>query len=606
MSTFNHLFTKSLLIVSLSLFLNNCGGSSSSTESTTPIETTTTTTDTGTFVSTDTTSDAPSTTTDTTVPTTTTTPTTTTLSTSTPEEPVVAEDDFSRSSYNGLTFYYKNLPTTEYTLEPLTNDDFYALTKAQQLKVADKITGTLFFGYHYEDLQARIDKGDFIDALLNDLSQDQTDKGWLENYILDENYFQKYDGRDEPQAITILTRFYAMDKLDKYFFENYIAYILTQTIMFSPAYELDSSHSPNIQSVYNRIVTMLQIESGMRYMTYVHMMSEDNWRRFRSPEDNGREMMEIFLLDANDSHVPLAGKALQNWMLDTDNDTLSVSLNRNQEPLDLFGTTVYTGEDFYRELAKSDAFTYGVTKRLVDFFFLRDTEEQKEQIAHTIVASNPETWQDIFLQIIFSKEYLLNTTRVKSAEESFFSFAKKIYYNHQRGTFGNFKEHLDMMHQSSMMYKLGRLDRVPLDTLSFAEYNRYIRDYMLQKISSPDYIDNYNAWARQGWDYQYVDPSKIALNSEDDVESLDAFVTYLFRSTIARDPSEEELALFQGHMIQEKDGKHLFTDDFNIFRTQDDQEAQEIDQQRRRGYIALVVLDYISRLEETYTFKKVK
>jgi hypothetical protein len=45
----------------------------------------------------------------------------------------------------------------------------------------------------------------------------------------------------------------------------------------------------------------LNDDVGMRYSTYLHMTSSDNWRRFRSPEDNGREMLEIYTLDFNDT-----------------------------------------------------------------------------------------------------------------------------------------------------------------------------------------------------------------------------------------------------------------------------------------------------------------
>jgi len=87
------------------------------------------------------------------------------------------------------------------------------------------------------------------------------------------------------------------------------------------------------------MVRNLQDDSTMAYSTYLHMISSDNWRRFRSPEDNGREMMEIYTLMFDDSKVPIAGKALQNWKLDRDNDTLVIGLNENTQELSLFNTT---------------------------------------------------------------------------------------------------------------------------------------------------------------------------------------------------------------------------------------------------------------------------
>ncbi len=396
-----------------------------------------------------------------------------------------------------------------------------------------------------------------------------------------------------------------MKDLDSYFLKNWVAYILTQTIMFSPAYELESTHTPNISRVYNRIVTMLNVDSGMRYIAYVHMMSEDNWRRFRSPEDNGREMLEIFTLDQDDKHVPIAGQALKNWKLNTDSDTLEVSLNQNTQPLQLFGTTIYNGDDFYRELAKSDAFTKGVTKRLVDFFFPETGDTKKQQIIDILVASKPETWQDILLQIVFSEEYLLHTYRAKSAEETFYSLAKKMNYKHRKSTIAYFKDGLEEMHQATMKYKLGKLERVPLDTLSFSYYHKFIREQILLRRSNPDAINDYDSWSRSGWSDSFIANDNFNLDSNSDISSLDTFVNYLFKAIIAREATNEELKLFRDHMIESRDGKQLFRYEFNLFSTYDDIERQTIRREEHKRNIAFIVLDYISRLDMTYTQREV-
>ncbi len=514
-------------------------------------------------------------------------------------------DEFDRAEYKGLTFYHKNLPSSDYSLNQLTNAEYNALNETQKLQVADKLLSTLFFGYPLKELQEKIDSGSFINDLINGFSEDKTDKAWLENYILDEEKFRQTD-YNEQEAVNILTRFYTMKELDSYFIQNWVAYILTQTIMFSPAYELESTHTPNIARVYNRLVTMLNVESGMRYISYVHMMSEDNWRRFRSPEDNGREMMEIFTLDMDDSHVPIAGKALQNWKLDRNSDTLVVSLNQNREPLSLFGTTIYNGDDFYREMVKSDLFTKGVTTRLVDFFFPNANSSKKSQITNSILSSEPETWQDILLQIVFSEEYLLGSSRAKSAEELFFSMTKKTQFKHRVSTLHEFKDALEEMHQASMKYKLGKLKRVPLDTLSFANYHRYIRERIMLRKSNPDKANEYDAWDRQGWDESFVSNENFNFDGENVTGSLDSFVQYLFHTTVARDATSAELALFREHMLIGEAGEQILDSTFNMFRTDDDPQTQKEQRESRKSNIAILVLDYISRLTETYTQREVK
>ena len=516
--------------------------------------------------------------------------------------------EFDTTSYKGLFFYHKDLASSSYQLKQLSDATFNALTQKQQLQVADKILSTLFFAYQPSILSEKINMGNFISGIQNNLREETTDIGWVEDEILNNEKYHQHD-YNEQVAVDILTRFYVMKNLDSYFLKNWVAYILTQTIMFSPAYELDSTHTPNIARVYNRIVRMLNVESGMRYISYVHMSSEDNWRRFRSPEDNGREMLEIFTLDNDDAHVPIAGQALKNWKLDKDHDTLVVGLNQNREPLQLFNTTVYNGDDFYRELSKSSMFTNGVTHRLVDFFFPNETSAMKNQLTNSIVSSRPETWQDILLQIVFSEAYLLDTRRAKSAEELFYSLAKKTDFQHRTDTFHEFKYALEEMHQASMKYKLGKRTRVPLDTLSFATYHKYIRERMLLRKSNPKKSTDYKAWDRQGWDELFLKNENLTLDINNAQSSLTSIIQYLFTSLLARSANEEELSLFHNHMLRDQSESNqtkVFRYTFDIFRPYSDPQKAYEKQEYRKKNIAIIVLDYISRLTETYTFNEVK
>jgi hypothetical protein len=335
------------------------------------------------------------------------------------------------------------------------------------------------------------------------------------------------------------------------------------------------------------------------------MMSEDNWRRFRSPEDNGREMLEIYLLDQDDSHFPLAGKALQNWKLNTDSDTLEVSLNENRDPLNLFGTIVVNGDDFYRELVKSSLFTKGVTRRLVDFFFPQASINKKVSLTQSIVASHPETWQDILMQIIFSEEYLLHNARAKSAEESFYSLAKKLNYKHHKSTFYYLKDALEDMHQASMKYKLGKLNRVPMDTLSFAYYHKYLREEVLLRNSNPDKINNYSAWDRKGWSREFISLDNFTFNENMQLATLNSFIHHLFKTIVSREATTAELNLFKSHMTYVEEGETYFHWAFDMFDTYDDTQRQIKERENRRVNIATLVLDYLSRLETTYLQKEV-
>lgn len=508
--------------------------------------------------------------------------------------------------YKGLQFYYDPMPPTDYHLTPLSDATFNALSDEEKIRVAHTLLSSLFYGMPLSDLTAKIDQGDFLSALRSDLETSVTDVGWLESHILDDSIFKQYTQRwYQPQTLTILRRLYAMRHLDQYYLHNWIAYILTQTILFSPANELSTTHTPNIANVYNRLVTMLGTGAGMRYITYVHMSSEDNWRRFRSPEDNGREMLEIYLRDANDTHVPLAGKALQNWKLNTDSDTLEVGLNRNTTPLSLFGTTVYTGDDFYREMVKSDAFVSGVTGRLVAFFFPDKNATERTAIEEKIVASHPETWQDIVLQILFSETYLLHNTRPQSAEETFYSLARRMGYRTRRGFFADFRSRLEKMHQASMKYKLGKLDRVPLDTLSFGYYHQMIREDVLIRPTKAS-ITDHNSWSYTGWQASFLGWDRFDHDETDPAGSLDHLVDYLFLSVIGRRAASDERALFHSHILTTQDGRTVFKDAFNMFTRRDNPDEETKQRTQHKNEIAILVLDYLSRLRETYTQNEVK
>ena len=503
--------------------------------------------------------------------------------------------------YKGLSFFYQNQTSSSYRLAQLSDSEFNALLPEQQLQVADNLLSSLFFGYPLKELELMISSGDFISRIRNGLNVDETDKEWLESYILDKAYFRQNASTQE--AVDILSRFYAMKKLDRYFLNNWAAYILTQTIMFSPAYELDSTHTPNISRVYNRLVSAFEDESGMRFTTYVHMMSEDNWRRFRSPEDNGREMMEIFLEDEDDALVPLAGKALQNWKLNRDNDTLVIGRNENREPLALFGTTVYNGDDFYREMVKTAAFQHTVVARLVDFFFPDATVAKKAQLTSSIVAGHPETYQDVLMQIVFSKEYLLHNTRAKSAEELFYSLAKKVSFNHRDTTFDYFRRALEDMHQASMKYKLGKSERVPLDTLSFANYHSYIRDNIFMRKSDPDYAEVFDSWSRQGWGETFIDNENFDFDVDYEEESFTSMIDYIFKSLISRKATEPEMQMLLDHMQGPEALRYTFT----IFYTNDNNATkQTLYREYYKRNVVTIVFDYISRLERLYMQEEIK
>ena len=175
-----------------------------------------------------------------------------------------------------------------------------------------------------------------------------------------------------------------------------------------------------------------------------------------------------------------------------------------------------------------------------------------------------------------------------------------MVYKHKTTTMYYFNYNLDGMNQASMKYKLGKLTRVPLDTLSFANYHKTLRTEVLLKYSEPNYIDNYSSYSRQGWSDSFLDKNDFNYDYEHEEESLASLINYIFKTTVSRETTAEELAMFKNHMLADNNGKKiLLSPYFDMFDSNGNISAY------KRKLIALIVLDYISRLDDTYMQKEV-
>jgi hypothetical protein len=194
----------------------------------------------------------------------------------------------------------------------------------------------------------------------------------------------------------------------------------------------------------------------------------------------------------------------------------------------------------------------------------------RQQIVDTIVSENPRVFEEIFIPIIFSRQFLLNTERPAQAEELFFNIAHRISwwpyarFFHQINTPWDEPGYpaLKYMKQASMTYKLGRPAQVPLDTLSFSYFHKAIREKLLL-----DRRNNIFDPTDGGWQDEFID---VDLTGDD-------FIKYLFVSISSRWPTDSELTTLRG-IFEERD--HM--------------------SEARTPYQALITMDYISRLSETY------
>lgn len=513
-------------------------------------------------------------------------------------------------TYNGIPLYSPDMSIESYKLTPYSDSKFNSLSDENKMIVADKLLSTFYFGIPKEELITLIESGVFISTINNMIRSTTNDLALVENRLNNSGNDAQYEfnftdsAAGAKEVAKILARFYVLEDLDKEYINYWSAYVLASTIMFSPAYELPSSQDPNIERVYSSLVRAFRDEYTIEYSTFLHMISEDNWRRFRSPEDNGREMLEVFLQDFNDDLVPIAAQALKNWHLDGDHDTLVIGLDENTQPLQIYGFNIVDGYDFYAALVKASHFNQQVTSRLVNIYFPTFTRAEKNTIISSIVSSNPNTWKDILLQIVFSERYLNDSDKTKGFEELFFSLGKKIHYKHRKNVFNAIAQELESMNQSSMKYKLGRYVEVPLDTQSFITYHKTIRERLLIRYNNEtsyiDYNDNVPL-NRGGWLEERLLADSIFVG-DNDTMILENLIDHLFISVIARTATQQEKDFFIGRMLT--DGEFISYFDINPFSQGNYYYDRDVPHYYRR-YATILIMDYLSRLSENYKFKKV-
>ena len=462
-------------------------------------------------------------------------------------------------------------------VQKFSNDDYNALSSEQKYAASNKLAGTLFKGIPANEFfdttsstsaaMTLINNANYIADIEAKLSKPLADEDEI-LFRIDTNY--EFDSRAEPLQYPLAMLFEY--PLSQEYFEIWMAYRLANTILFSPAVELETVDYTDIQDIFYRLLNMIGEESTIRDIVYEHMISQENWRRFRSPEDNTREMMEIFLKRFEDSEVPLASAACKNWSLTDESEgyQLIIGFDENTQPVDILDTTVVDCYDFYRAVANHRDLIPTITSTLVDNFFAGYADEKKEQIINQIVSANPTTFKDLFSNIIFSREYLLNAARPLKFEEAFFNVAQRISWFapgkffksiNPRYTSSSFPSQYKMK-QSPLTYKLGQPVAVPLDTLSFSYYHKSIREKLLIDRKTDEFNNNDG-----GWQENFID---VIYEGND-------FIDYLFLAVLSRKARQVEL------------------DELSQIIA-----ARGYDDPKKHMQQAMIILDYFSRLSELY------
>ena len=518
---------------------------------------------------------------------------------------------------------------------PLSQAEFNALPPEDQYHVASKLYGTLFRGISADDFfdlyagtanlspKSKTFLTDTKKALQTTLSNDEVlaldtvIEGFDEEgnaneddakYSFDDDTRPDQDEKARQIPLARIKEY----PISRDLYVQWMAYFLSNTIMYSPAVEMETTDNVDAQNMYRFLASKIKDGASVRDMIRSNLPSLARWRVSRSSENHALEAYELYLgLFETEEDSVKGGIACKDFYL-TDEDSgyvLSTTNFPNTEPqlvLDTYFIT--TCDDLYDVISGHPLVMPRAVEVLVNYFFSGRSREDRVNIINSIVSSGAQSYEDIFTAMLFSKEYLLNTERPRSFEESLMPLLDALKWDPApagNGTVGKpIFENMASSYRGSVLYlgnkgwhsmtlKIGRLPDVPLDALSFANYHKAVREQLLLNEGS------YNG-------RQLDVPGLIYKGEGDDADdnvrdviaqmSLTDYIHFLFLNTMQRKASAEEI----NGLISIYDGlNYLTTDDDGI------QIIRPSTSNTNHDNIAEVTFDYISRLPEFYYFKAI-
>jgi len=522
---------------------------------------------------------------------------------------------------------------------PLSQAEFNALPPEQQYQVANKLYGTLFRGVSAEDFY-NLDAGtenlsprsnsfltdtkkalattlsvaelNAVDAAIDGLDSEGNPDPDVAKYLFDPDT----DANENEKPMQLPLARIKEYPISRDLYVQWMAYFLSNTIMFSPGYEMESTDAVDAQNMYRFLTTKIRDKQTVRDIIRANLPSLARWRISRSSENHALEAYELYLgLFETEEDSVKGGIACKDYYLtdEASGYVLSTTNYPNTEPQLILGSYfITTCEDLYDVIASHPLVMPRVTEVLVNYLFSGRSQEDRVNIINSIVSSGVQTFEDIFTTMIFSKEYLLNTERPRSFEESLMplldtlkwdpaarpgdSVGKWIFsYMASGSTNPGGRDNILYLGNKgwhSMTLKIGRLPDVPLDALSFANYHKGVREQLLMNETS------YNGSQLDIPGLFYNGQGKGDDDLRDVVAQLDLndFINFLFLNTLQRKASAEEIdgltTLYDslGLLIVDTNGNYMISPNST---------------DSRHDNIAEVTFDYISRLPEFYYFKAV-
>ena len=510
----------------------------------------------------------------------------------------------------------------------LSQAEFNNLPPEQQYMVANKLLGTMFRGVPVQDF-FNLDAGmgslqpngssfltDTRNALATNMSNDEV---LAYDTIIDgldaegnpdpDNAKYSFDSRSDLESNRRAKQL-PLARIKEYplsrdMFVHWMAYVLINTIMFSPAEEMESTDYTDIQNMYRFLVTSLDEGKSIRQIIRSNLPSLARWRVSRSPENHALEAYELYLgLFETEEDSYRGGIACKDLYLTSEADGYLIRRTDypNTEPqLILDSEYITTCDDLYDVIAGHPLVIPRVTEAIFNYFVevRADNLDYRQGMINSIVASNPETFEDIFTAIIFSREYLLNIERPRSFEENLMPLLDTLKWDpatnagnmdnelFRRMTEYNSQMRLRDMGWDTMTYKIGRIPQVPLDGLSFANYHKALRESLLRNNCA------YRGGCNAGGDGLFLDQDGVLLPVVEQMTAAE-YIDYLFMSVLFR----------KATAVEQTDLLALYGPSPGLNHTEDVDGVTMV-RSGRHDDIATITFDYISRLPEQYYFRAV-
>lgn len=263
-------------------------------------------------------------------------------------------------------------------------------------------------------------------------------------------YLERYQRTDQPIEYFLVHLGHG-NHFCKEYFDNWITYQLANTFSLAVGSELSTVSNSIVLTHLTEIRNAVAANESIKAFMLSYFLSEMFWARFRSPEDNGREVLEIYLGKFQDDLVPKAAKILQNYAFNESSGSLEKGLNANTEAQFIDGQWLTTPKQLYQYVVNHEAFLPHVYAHVL--MQLHGTANS--DVLASLKAQNIDSFRDLYLQALLQPS-MEKMTRAKYPEEILLPVIQSGEYQLRRDGFTVFLNLMDQVGSKPMLSKLER------------------------------------------------------------------------------------------------------------------------------------------------------